>query len=167
MPNPPIPPERLDNFDYENDPRGERCPFGSHTRRAFPRTDFIAGGKGAAFRRRIIRRGMPYGPPYDRVNPDDVERGLLGLFICASLEEQFEFILSEWINRGSFTGTLDIASRDPLLGANAPADSQMQIPMPQEPRIELHGFERFVTTRGGAYVFLPSLPALRFIGSLG
>jgi deferrochelatase/peroxidase EfeB len=166
VPTPPIPAERLDDFSYENDPRGEGCPFASHTRRAFPRDDFIAGGKGAAFRRRIIRRGMPYGPPYDSSRPDDIERGLIGLFIGASIEEQFEFLLTEWINKGSFTGALDIDSRDPLLGANSSASSRIDIPMPQASQMELVGFDRFVTTRGSAYVFLPSLPALRFIGSL-
>ncbi|MGW0209511.1 hypothetical protein ACWDZ8_28215 [Streptomyces sp. NPDC003233] len=40
--------------------------------------------------------------------------------------------------------------------------------VPQRPvRRRLHGVERFVTTRGGEYLFLPSLSALRWLANLG
>jgi hypothetical protein len=39
---------------------------------------------------------------------------------------------------------------------------------PQRPvRRRLHGVERFVTTRGGEYLFLPSLSALGWLANLG
>src|SRR5215211_1032383 len=45
---------------------------------------------------RLIRRGVPYvAPP---APPDDNgERGLIGLFLCGSLANQFELLYS-WIN---------------------------------------------------------------------
>ena len=45
-------------------------------------------------KRPLIRRGMPYGPKFDQ--EPDAPRGLLGLFFCASLEDQFEHLLIEW-----------------------------------------------------------------------
>ncbi|HEY4328687.1 MAG TPA: peroxidase [Phycisphaerae bacterium] len=166
-PNPAIADEDLDNFDYTQDPHGQRCPFASHSRRAFPRTDFIAGGQGAAFRHRIIRRGMPYGPPFDPAHPTNEPRGLLGMFICASIEDQFEFIVTEWINKGGFTGALSVDNRDPLVGT-VPSGTTGTMPVPNAggPATILQGFQRFITKRGSAYVFFPSLTALRYIGSL-
>jgi hypothetical protein len=33
--------------------------------------------------------------------------------------------------------------------------------------IRLHNLPRFVRTRGGAYTFVPSIPAIRYLGALG
>jgi deferrochelatase/peroxidase EfeB len=149
-------------FDYVDDDSGLRCPIGAHTRRCNPRdakiVQRVANGS-----RRIVRRGLPYGPAFDGDHPDGLERGLLGNFICADLAAQFESIQYDWLNLGlqhpSLTG-----SNDPLLGANDAAESRFDIPTPSGP-ITLSGLPRFVRTRGGAYTFLPSLIALRHIGA--
>jgi deferrochelatase/peroxidase EfeB len=150
------------NFDYVDDNSGLNCPIGAHTRRCNPRdakiVQRVANGS-----RRIVRRGLPYGPGFDRNRPDGLERGLLGNFICADLAAQFESIQYDWLNLGlqhpSLTGL-----NDPLLGANDAAESRFDIPTPAGP-ITLSGLPRFVRTRGGAYTFLPSLTALRHIGA--
>ena len=50
---------------------------------------------------RLIRRGMPYGPAYDPNVPyDGIERGLLGYFINSYIENQYEFVLKEWMRSG-------------------------------------------------------------------
>ncbi len=54
------------NFDYSQDPYGYHCPFGAHIRRTNPRDDKIGGSDSQ--KRRIIRRGMPYGPRYNPGN---------------------------------------------------------------------------------------------------
>lgn len=60
-------------------------------------------------------------------------------------------------NDGNFTG-LDV-EKDLLTGDN---DGSGVFTIPQHPvRRRLHGVERFLTTRGGEYLFLPSLSALR------
>jgi deferrochelatase/peroxidase EfeB len=97
-PVPEIPPEQWNRFDYVptaahpdsfDDSRGARCPIGSHIRRCRPRSGKVAGSSGDLHR--LIRRGIPYGPPYDPNSPPDgIERGLLGLFLCVSLKDQFE-----------------------------------------------------------------------------
>ncbi|MEU0967629.1 hypothetical protein ABZ357_20165 [Streptomyces sp. NPDC005917] len=49
--------------------------------------------------------------------------------------------------------------KDLLTGDN---DGSGVFTIPQHPvRRRLHGVERFLTTRGGEYLFLPSLSALR------
>ena len=106
----PVPIEKLNSFDYVptdavpdayDDRRGYRCPIGSHIRRMNPRNSTVAGNSG--LKRRIVRRGLPYGPAYDARHPDDgIERGLLGLFIGVSLKDQFEFLMSDWANKGAF-----------------------------------------------------------------
>ena len=108
-PDAPVPPEQFNSFDYVpteampdafDDRRGYRCPIGAHIRRMNPRHSTVAGNSG--LKRRIVRRGLPYGPPYDPRHPDDgIERGLLGLFIGVSLKDQFEFLMSDWVNKGA------------------------------------------------------------------
>jgi deferrochelatase/peroxidase EfeB len=68
-----ITPEQLNNFEYVNadgsgDPKGLRCPVGTHIRRINPRGQPVTGqGQpgGSNDTHRLIRRGMPYGPAYD------------------------------------------------------------------------------------------------------
>ena len=162
-PDPPIADEQRNNYDYvPGDIRGYRCPIGAHMRRSNPRGESIAGGDG--HKRRIIRRGMPYGPPYDPTNPNDgIERGLLGLFINVSLKDQFEFIMSTWLNDGDFAGINN--TLDPLVGNNTPGESRFLIPS-QKGTQTVTGFPRFVITRGSVYCFLPSITALKYLANL-
>ena len=172
-PDPPIAYEHLNGFDYvptDSDPtrfddrRGLRCPIGSHLRRANPRSTRIRGSGGNLHR--VVRRGMPYGPPYDSQNPHDgIERGLLGVFIGVSLRDQFEFLMREWVNDGTFAPGLG-STRDPLTGDNDPSQSRFVIPTEDGVKV-VSGFSRFVTTRGSAYCFLPSLTALRYLSQTG
>ena len=161
-PHPPLPPEALNDFDYVGkygDERGYRCPLGSHIRRMYPRGQRVAGDGGHLHR--IIRRGIPYGPSYDPAHPGDGQaRGLLGLFIGVSLRDQFEFLMAEWANDGRFVGGLG-DTKDPLLGANSQETGTFSIPQPEGPPVELTGLSRFITTRGGAYCFLPSISGIR------
>ena len=157
----PTQPVPLGNFDYQDDPRGLRCPYGAHLRRCNPRGSTIVQ-RMANHTRRIVRRGIPYGPAYDRTQPHDGnERGLLGHFVCANLAAQFEAIHYDWLNLGLQDPRIT-GSNDPLLGANDPLDSWFDMPV-KSGVIRLRGLPRFVTTRGGAYLFLPSLPALRYL----
>jgi deferrochelatase/peroxidase EfeB len=160
-PSPPLGAERLNDFGYAEDPDGLACPMGSHIRRCNPRDGRIVQ-RSTNHARRLVRRGIPYGPPHDPANPSSAERGLLGAFLCASLIVQFEAMQYDWINLGlqdpRITGT-----DDPLIGNNDPAFSEFAIPVPSG-AVALRGFSRFVETRGGAYLFLPSLSALRHLG---
>jgi len=159
----PIPTAELNMFDYATvhpDPDGARCPLGSHIRRANPRRGPAAGGGGD--KRRLIRRGLPYGPPYDPARPDDGHaRGLVGMFICVSLRDQFEFVMSEWINDGVFARGLG-RTKDPLTGNHDPGG---EFRAPGTPPVHVT-LSSFVTTRGGMYCFLPSMTGLRYLAAL-
>ncbi len=159
----PTPGVSLTDFDYVDDETGLRCPIGAHTRRCNPRNARIVQ-RIANNTRRLVRRGMPYGPAFDREHPDDVERGLLGNFICADLAAQFEAVQCDWLNLGLQHPRLT-GSNDPLLGANDPAESSFDIATTSGV-ISIPGIPRLVRTRGGAYTFLASLSALRYIGSV-
>jgi Dyp-type peroxidase family len=167
-----VPLENYNSFDYlpssavpeaADDRRGYRCPIGSHIRRMNPRNSTVAGGNG--LKRRIIRRGLPYGPAYDPAHPNDgIDRGLLGLFIGVSIKDQFEFLMSDWANKGTFAPGLG-GTPDPFMGDNSEPGSKFLVPTPGRKPFELT-LERFVTTLGGAYCFLPSATALRYISAV-
>jgi deferrochelatase/peroxidase EfeB len=166
-------PKVLNAFSYVDDPDGAKCPLGAHLRRGNTR-DMLdplgppGDGKTASSalnnRRRILRRGLPYGgwaPPAAGA-PD--ERGIVMMSVCSSLFRQFEFVQQQWINYGlDFNQGGDTC---PLLGAHGEG-AKFVIPAPagssHAPFI-LSGLPQFVETRGGAYFFAPSLTALRMIG---
>lgn len=163
IPDTPLGDDELNDFDYDQDDAGLRCPMGSHIRRCNPRHARIVQ-RSTNHARRIVRRGIPYGPMFVPGQEDGIERGLLGVFICASLAVQFESIQYDWMNLGlqdpRITGT-----NDAVTGANDPSFSCFRLPT-SSGTIELRGFSRFVRTRGGAYCFLPTLSGLRHLGSL-
>ncbi len=155
--------QRNNQFLYQAaDPQGLICPHGAHARRANPRDSEIIGD---VHLHRMIRRGTSYGPPLPAgvMNDDGADRGIVFVFMGSHLDRQFEFIKSQWLNDGNFTG-LD-REKDLLVGDN---DGTGDFTIPQRPiRRRLHGVERFVITRGGEYCFLPSLSALRWLATLG
>ena len=104
--------QRNNDFTYkEMDPHGYAVPLGSHIRRINPRDTAHNMN-----RRRMIRRGAPYGPPLPEGAPDDgVERGIAAFVICASLIRQFEFAQNVWINDRNFNELGN--ERDPIIGA--------------------------------------------------
>ncbi|MDQ1377042.1 MAG: hypothetical protein QOE15_1215 [Acidimicrobiaceae bacterium] len=156
----------LNDFDYvDGDPDGVICPIGAHIRRTNPRGAHIVQ-RSSNRSRSLIRRGIPYGPRWDPGDAAtrDTPRGLLGNFLCASLAAQFEAMQYDWINLG-FQDPRITGTNDPLLGANDPATSSFTWPRQGADPLVLRGFKRFVVTRGGAYTFLPSLPAMRWIAA--
>ena len=158
----PQPPVSDTAFDFLDDATGLKCPIGSHARRANPRSAKIVQ-RVANHTRRLVRRGIPYGPRFDAGHPDGIERGLLGNFLCADLSAQFEAIQYDWINLGLQDPRIT-GSNDPILGDNQEDASWFDVTT-RTGSVRLRGFPRFIRTRGGAYTFLPSISALRWIGS--
>jgi Dyp-type peroxidase family len=191
---------RQNQFTFDSDPAGSRCPFGAHIRRANPRNaDFPAGlprgllkklitmlGFGPrGFRddlmssvrfHRILRRGREYGrelKPEDALGPappDDPPRGLHFICLNANISRQFEFLQNAWIASTKFSGLT--GESDPLLGnrqtiPGCPATSGFTIPTDGRLPRRITGLPQFVTVRGGAYFFLPSLRAIRYFGGVG
>jgi Dyp-type peroxidase family len=154
-------PQRNNDFLYaDSDPKGLKCPLGSHARRTNPRDQFKHEIT-QVNRHRLIRRGTVYGPllPPGVLEDDGAERGIIFVFIGASLSRQFEFVQSEWVNQGTFIGAP--SEKDPIGGSN---DGTGVFTIPKQPiRQRLHGLPQFVTNRGGEYFFLPGLRALRWL----
>lgn len=73
--------------------------------------------------------------------------------------------MCDWINLGLQDPRITGAN-DPLLGANTPETSWFDMALPDGDTIRLHGFPRLIQTRGGAYTFLPSLTAIRYLSGL-
>jgi hypothetical protein len=71
----------------------------------------------------------------------------------------------DWLNLGLQDPRVT-GSNDPLLGASEPETSWFDLPLKSGKTIRLRTLPRFVTTRGGAYTFLPSLSAIRYLGAL-
>ncbi len=194
-PIPGIDPDQIqqNQFTFDGDPAGVRCPFGAHVRRANPRnTDYPGRPNGLlakvitmlgfgpkGFRddlmssvrfHRILRRGREYGPylPTEKaISPaelNDQERGLRFICLNANILRQFEFLQNAWMASTKFSGLTE--ESDPLLGNRAPIPGcpvTNDFNMPQEGlRRRVSGLPQFVTVRGGAYFFLPSLRALRY-----
>lgn len=158
LPDPSVP---LTGFDYT---ATSPCPVGSHLRRVNPRGGPMAQ-RIANHTRRLVRRSVPYGPPYDPARPDMEERGLLGNFIGANIAAQFEAIMCDWLNLGLQDPDIT-RSNDPLLGANEPETSWFDLRLKDGTSHRLRGFPRFVRARGGAYTFIPSMAAITYLSQL-
>ena len=162
------------NFTYRLDPAGATCPITSHMRRVNTRDmlDPHFGAKdpkswaGSALnnRRRILRRGLPYGHVDPASPSDEGEHGIVFLAVCSSLFRQFEFVQQQWVQYGlDFNVGSDTC---PIVGNH---DEGAKFVIAAEPSGDGAPFicervPQFVEPRGGEYFFVPSMTALRMIG---
>jgi deferrochelatase/peroxidase EfeB len=163
----------VDDFDFEGtDPRGARCPFGAHIRRANPRDWWLAGWAPFAARmsnqHRLLRRSRPYGAPLaESMEPSEMlraaddrgERGLLFMAFNADIRRQFELIQEAWFN-GPHFGRLR-GEVDPLVGRAELAGPFTIQGNPISKRV--HGLPSCVRVKGSGYFFFPSIAAARFL----
>jgi deferrochelatase/peroxidase EfeB len=146
------------DVDFTKDPAGWGCPFGAHIRRANPRTDPLM----PSVQRTVFRRSIPYGPPYAG-HADGTERGLVGVFFCGHIDEQFELLVSEWLEKNPLGPKNAGRAKDPLSGRHDEPGAAFHIPLPGGVEIVLNGFREFVRTRGTLYALFPSRRALQTI----
>src|SRR5271165_1842129 len=157
-------PNRSTNFTYGNDLDGTRCPLGAHIRRVHPRDAFGFNGR-LVNRRRITRRGLPYGTfvPEGKPVVDTEDRGTIFMVLNASISRQFEFVQQQWINYGNDAHLGN--ERDPLMG-NHGGKGKFVVQgdtTPTNPPFICSHLPNFVELRGGEYFFLPSITALGMI----
>lgn len=176
----PARPDRLgdspNDFDYGpsatlphayDDAIGLRCPVGSHIRRLNPRGSLVMG---KPYNRRLVRRGLPYGPVFDPdrqgYEDDGVERGLIGYFLCGDLETQFEFMQRAWVNDDLSAAGLR-GTREPITGAHPPEGGRFVIrTRDSRDPITLTDLPRLTWTRGSVYCLLPGIAGLRRLAQL-
>jgi Dyp-type peroxidase family len=149
------------NFTFFGDPEGTRCPMGAHLRRVNPRDSFGFKG-GLVNRRRITRRGLPYGRYVPEGQPisDAEDRGIVFMALNASISRQFEFVQQQWIEYGNDNHLGN--DKDPLLG-NHGGHGKFAIQgdaTPANPPMICSRLPNFVELKGGEYFFLPSITAL-------
>jgi deferrochelatase/peroxidase EfeB len=192
---PLVAPGEVNNFTYQADPRGLRCPLGAHIRRANPRNaDLPPGPPGILSRlwrmlgfnataleqdlvastrfHRLLRRGRTYGagvaPSGSAAGPSSSQdTGLHFICLVANIKRQFEFVQSAWLMGSKFSG---LTESDPLLGHRLPDPGDtptdgFSIPQADGPDRQLKGLPQFVTVVGGAYFFLPGIRALRYLAT--
>jgi deferrochelatase/peroxidase EfeB len=125
---------------------------------------------------RILRRGREYGSelkPEEALEPappNEPKRGLHFICLNANISRQFEFLQNAWMVNTKFSGLT--GESDPLLGTRAKIPGcpiTADFTQPQEDGLarKVSGLPQFVTVRGGAYFFLPSLRALRYFAESG
>ncbi|MFZ0227389.1 MAG: Dyp-type peroxidase, partial [Mycobacterium sp.] len=151
------------------DPVGLTCPLAAHIRKVNAReTANDMGGRHASFDRRILRRGLTFGPALEDPMVDDPVNGNRGLlFFCyqTSIQDQFEFLCSAWANdekRPRSPSGFDMiigqngrpgagrARSCTLLGHDAGAATVVTM-------------TDFVIATGGGYYFSPSMSALEMV----
>ena len=153
---------KRNDFSFNNN---NVCPLGAHIRKTNPRRPDFGTMKPA----RIVRNGIPYGPEFS-VDPN-ADRGLLFACYQSNIDNGFQFIQSQWINRADFP--------PPFLGGRAgfdaftaqpPGNAQVDVTMfgpDQKPLKSFGSFNKLVTMKGGEYFFVPSIDALmNTLGSL-
>lgn len=144
----------INDFLYGADPAGLRCPLGAHVRRVYPR-DALGYRTERTRRNRIIRRGLPY-------TDQDGERGLVFVCFNASIARQFEQIQGNWLMGGDAFGLG--AERDFLTGGLDREGDVTRMTIQgdrRDPPVFLTRDRQFVTVRGGYYLFVPGIRALR------
>ena len=144
------------------DPNGFVCPHAAHIRKVNPRDqDSDKGDKFDTLTRRILRRGIAYGPP--SANPlvdDGVDRGLHFLCYQTSIVEQFELLQTDWANSSNNPkpGGVDL-----IIGQVPGAQRQFELDTASGGSTTLTAPQQYVVATGGGYFFAPSISALRQI----
>jgi Dyp-type peroxidase family len=164
------------DFTYDSDPTGGKCPHFAHIRKMNPRGSGGFEPPPAERLHIMARRGQTYGSRTDNpndgqiVNKPSKDVGLLFMAFNAVIEEQFEFVQRTWANNAGFPalppGRTIPPGPDPVIGqaVRGPIDlpkkwaadfantdqHKKTTPVPQT-----------VTMKGGEYFFMPSLAFLK------
>ena len=160
------------NFNYDQDHRGRRCPFQSHVRKTNPRLDTrreFGAPQNVEFSRRIVRRAISYGS--EDLDPVEewTDAGLLFLCCQSNIEYQFIFMQHAWCNNQLFVE--QDTGIDPICGVVSLGKSAVPqkwplrwgVPLgsvaggakPDDPDVEFL-INDVVRMRGGEYFYAPS-----------
>lgn len=155
------------NFTYEADMEGTKCPFHAHIRKTNPRGDTsrfnppdipLEEEKG----HRIARRGISYGENDPTAEP---EKGSGLLFLCfqSNIVDQFGTMQTIWSNSAKFIK--DRVGRDPIIGQGGDLpDGTNQHFWPKQwdqADFQAFNFTLWIRMKGGEYFFAPSISFLK------
>lgn len=152
------------DFDYSADANGGKCPFHAHIRKSNPRGSSPGG---LAFDKSVqmARRGITYGVRLQ--DPDTKELvdqpndgvGLLFMSYQASIEQQFHFMQTAWVNNENFPKAS--IGMDPIIGQRGTLGQHWPPTYGSDAGAIQKLFAGFVTLKGGEYFFAPSIAGLR------
>jgi Dyp-type peroxidase family len=154
-------PGSLNDFDYDGDPQGRRCPLHAHIRLANPRP--LPGAMSRP--PRIVRRSMPWGSQEPRKNTDC---GLMFMAYAANISEQFE-VVQRWLTGGNSTGSSS-GPTCPIVGVPENGVERhfrfehegQAVNVQLEPRTPLFHEPQVVTQLDwGLYLFTPSVTVIK------
>lgn len=168
---------------YDDDRSGAKCPFGSHLRRMNPRDNFEQDDPKKSIilsnRHRLMRRARPYGDPIIGSPSNHKPDGKVGIhFTCfgADISRQFEFLQYTWSNYPKIKELY--FDPDPIIGVVENPEVKKvgygaeQIEEEQTQQFTIQGeptnktikdLKRFITIKGGAYFFFPSITSIRYL----
>jgi len=163
------------DFSYDSDRDGGKCPFFAHIRKVNPRG---TGGFEPVDQERkhlMARRGQTYGVRTDDPNDGQVANkptrdvGLLFMAFNVDIGAQFEFAQSSWANATGFPAVPDGRAPpglDPVIGQGARPNidcapvwgADFDVPAQHK---STRATMQAVTMKGGEYFFMPSLAFMR------
>jgi Dyp-type peroxidase family len=173
--------DQVNDFEFDNDRDGVKCPWAAHIRKAYPRNDVPGNttpteaetehAESETQTHRMMRRGIAFGP---ELTDDEAlsgvsaggsnTRGLLFKCYVTSIENQFEFVQDQWVNAAGFSQSG--AGVDPIIGQSNAAARPFQGAAPftgivaNKPSMNL---KSFVHMQGGEYFFAPSISLLKLL----
>jgi Dyp-type peroxidase family len=158
-PDAPAPDRCEEGFAFAEDRQGMACPVSSHVRVMNPRDQELSGMAATTGVPQIVRRGMPYGPELKGEKDDGVDRGILGIFVCASIREQF-MRLAAWGQRNNFSDSFPAHGRDQdaLIGNRSVTGATREFRIPKGPAGggTVTGLPDFLRTKATQYLLMPS-----------
>ncbi|CAL2093066.1 Dyp-type peroxidase family [Tenacibaculum sp. 190524A02b] len=152
----------LNNFDYQNDMEGLKCPFHSHIRKTNPRGDTNRKSNTPLRNersKRIVRRGISYGSKDLDPKEEWTDAGLLFLSCQSDIEQQFLVMQCGWSDNANFLN--EGVGHDPITGdQNANTNEKNK-----SWNLEINGkkittnfrYKDLVKVKGGEYFFAPSI----------
>ncbi|WP_375424066.1 Dyp-type peroxidase [uncultured Friedmanniella sp.] len=167
------------DFEFDKDRDGTRCPYAAHVRKAYPRDDtpfstdlepeqsVVDAAEAFTQTHRMMRRGIAFGPELSHqealtgVSDPGQQRGLLFKCYVTSIADQFEFVQQRWADNADFAQAG--SGLDPIIGQSSDATTHFRgaAPVTLDPadRPDL-SVSHFVSMQGGEYFFAPSTTAL-------
>lgn len=140
------------DFNFDQDAAGARCPFHAHIRKTNPRGDVprIIGAAAEFERaRRIVRRGITYGDRPDLSVRPDSGVGLLFMCFQSNLDQ---FVIQQEGSDGNDFVTAGVGV-DAVIGQNSAAINQT---WPSSGSVKFT-MANLVKMKGGEYFFAPSI----------
>lgn len=164
----------FNDFNYDLDPDGARCPFHAHIRKSNPRGDSqraFGESEESEKSHRIVRRGITYDYAGRNGNLEFLPEKAVGLhFICfqSSIKNQFEFIQRHWVNNNDFPQAF--TGIDPVIGQGENRnDNQGNVAEQKWTNVhrnqQAESFAGFVKMLGGEYFYSPSITFLETFNS--